>query len=261
MIVLKTDSEIEAMRAAGALSADILDKVEELIKPGISTLDIDLFVHDYTVKHGGIPAPLNYRGFPKSVCTSVNEVVCHGIPTSKQKLKDGDIINVDVTSIVDGYHGDTSRMYYVGSKISPVAKKLTECARSCLFRGIKVVKPGARVGDIGHAIQSYAEACGFSVVREFVGHGIGRTFHEDPQIAHYGQPGKGAMLVEGMVFTIEPMVNEGHWKTKILKDGWTAITIDGGLSAQWEHTIAIKSSGEVVILTESSKEIASRPVV
>ena len=261
MIVLKTDSEIDAMRAAGALSAEILDKVEDLIKPGITTLDIDVFVHEYTIRNGGIPAPLNYRGFPKSVCTSINEVVCHGIPSSKVKLKEGDIINVDVTSIIDGYFGDTSRMYFVGSNILPVARKLTEVARSCLFRGIKQVKPGARVGDIGHAIQSYAEKQGFSVVREFVGHGIGRTFHEDPQIAHYGQPGKGAKLVEGMVFTIEPMVNQGHWKTKVLKDGWTAITIDGGLSAQWEHTLAIKSTGEVVILTESAKEISTRPVV
>lgn len=261
MIVLKTDSEIDAMRAAGALSAEILDQVEEMIRPGISTLDIDIFVHDYTVKHGGVPAPLNYRGFPKSVCTSVNEVVCHGIPSAKQKLKDGDIINVDVTSIVDGYHGDTSRMYYVGTKVPPVAKRLTECARTCLFRGIKAVRPGARVGDIGHAIQGYAESMGFSVVREFVGHGIGRTFHEDPQISHVGQAGKGAKLVEGMVFTIEPMINQGHWKTKVLKDGWTAITIDGGLSAQWEHTVGIKSTGEVVILTESEREIATRPQV
>lgn len=249
------------MRAAGALSAEILDQVEELIRPGITTLDIDLFVHDYTIKRGGTPAPLNYRGFPKSVCTSVNEVVCHGIPSSKQKLKDGDIINVDVTSIVDGYHGDTSRMYYVGTKVPPVAKRLVDCARTCLFRGIKAVQPGARVGDIGYAIQSYAESLGFSVVREFVGHGIGRTFHEDPQISHVGQQGKGAKLVEGMVFTIEPMINQGHWKTKVLKDGWTAITIDGGLSAQWEHTIGIKSTGEVVILTESEREIASRPKV
>lgn len=261
MIVLKTDWEIDAMRAAGALSATILDQVGDLIRPGITTLDIDAFVHEYTIKNGGIPAPLNYRGFPKSVCTSVNEVVCHGIPSSKQKLKEGDIINVDVTSIVDGYYGDTSRMYYVGSKISPVAKRITECAHACLFRGIAQVKPGARVGDIGHAIQTYAEGMGFSVVREFVGHGIGRTFHEDPQIAHVGQPGKGPKLVEGMVFTIEPMINQGHWKTKILKDGWTAITIDGGLSAQWEHTIGIKSTGEVVILTESEREIAARPQI
>ena len=261
MIVLKSDSEIAAMRAAGQLSANLLDHIEQYVKPGISTLELNDIAHDYTLKHGGIPAPLNYRGFPKSICTSVNEVVCHGIPNAKQKLRDGDIINIDVTSIVDGFYGDTSRMYFVGNNVSPIAKKISECARVSLLKGIAVVRDGARTGDIGAAIQSYAEALGFSVVREFVGHGIGRTFHEDPQILHYGQKGKGTRLGPGMVFTIEPMINQGHWKTKVLRDGWTAVTVDGGLSAQWEHTIAIKSDGEVIILTESEKEIASRPKI
>lgn len=261
MIVLKSDAEIDAMRAAGALSAAILDMIGEHVKPGVSTLEINDIVHEYTIKHGGIPAPLNYKGFPKSVCTSVNDVVCHGIPNAKQKLKDGDIINIDVTSIVDGYHGDTSRMYYVGKNIAPLARKLTENAHECLFLGIKAVKVGARIGDIGAAIQGHAEKQGFSVVKEFVGHGIGKTFHEDPQIAHYGLAGKGARLQAGMVFTIEPMINQGHWRTKMWRDGWTAVTVDGGLSAQWEHTIGLKSTGELVILTESALEKASRPRV
>ena len=261
MIVLKSDAEIVAMRAAGRLSADLLDYIEDFVKPGISTLELDELAHAYTIKHGGIPAPLNYKGFPKSICTSVNEVVCHGIPNAKQKLKDGDIINIDVTSIVDGFFGDTSRMFYVGKNIAPLARRLSECAQVSLLRGIAAVRDGARTGDIGASIQTYAESQGFSVVREFVGHGIGRTFHEDPQILHYGQKGKGTSLGPGMVFTIEPMINQGHWKTKVLRDGWTAVTIDGSLSAQWEHTIAIKSDGEVVILTESEREIAARPKI
>jgi len=261
VIRLKSDAEIDAMRAAGTLSARILDMIGEYARPGVTTQEINEVVHDFTIKNGGTPAPLNYKGFPKSVCTSVNEVVCHGIPSPKVKLKDGDIINIDVTSIVDGYHGDTSRMYYVGAGVSPLARKLTECARVCLLKGIRAVHDGARVGDIGAVISEHAEAQGFSIVREFVGHGIGRVFHEDPQIPHFGAAGKGPRLTAGMVFTIEPMVNEGHWKTKVLRDGWTAVTVDGGLSAQWEHTIGIKSTGEIVILTESEMEIASRPQI
>jgi methionyl aminopeptidase len=261
VIVLKSDAEIMAMRAAGQLSANLLDYLEPYVKAGITTLELNDIAHEYTIKHGGIPAPLNYKGFPKSICTSVNEVVCHGIPNAKQKLRDGDIINIDVTSIVDGFYGDTSRMFYVGKSVSAAARKLSECAQVSLFKGIAAVQDGSRTGDIGAAIQQYAESQGFSVVREFVGHGIGRTFHEDPQILHYGQKGKGTRLGPGMVFTIEPMINQGHWKTKVLRDGWTAVTVDGGLSAQWEHTIAITSSGEVVILTESDREIASRPKI
>lgn len=260
MIVLKTDAEIDAMRAAGAVSAKILDEVGDILKPGLNTQAINEFVHERTLAMGAVPAPLNYKGFPKSVCTSINDVVCHGIPSTKQKLKEGDIINIDVTSIVDNYHGDTSRMYVVG-KTTPKAEKLIRVAHECLFLGIAEVSDGARVGDIGAVIQEHAERHGYGVVREFVGHGIGTKFHEDPQIPHYGSRGRGTRLKPGMVFTIEPMVNEGHWKTKVLKDGWTAITLDGGLSAQWEHTIAMKSDGSLVILTESDKEIAARPKI
>lgn len=258
MVILKSDAEIDAMRAAGALSARILDLVEEVVRAGVSTQEINDFVHDLTVSNGGIPAPLNYRGFPKSVCTSVNEVVCHGIPNPKHKLKDGDIVNIDVTTIVDGYHGDTSRMYMVGSVPEP-ARRLSEVARECLFLGIAAVRPGCRVGDVGATIQHHAERHGFSVVREFVGHGIGKVFHEDPQIPHYGEAGKGPRLVPGMTFTIEPMINQGTWRTRVLKDRWTAVTADGLLSAQWEHTLGIKSDGQVVILTESDRERATRP--
>lgn len=260
LIVLKSDLEIDAMRAAGALSAMILDVIGQHVIPGATTLELNDIAHELTIKNGGIPAPLNYKGFPKSICTSINHVVCHGIPSSKHKLKDGDIINIDVTSIVDGFFGDTSRMYLVGHNVSPKARLLSRCAQECLLKGIGVVGDGVRVGDIGAAIQNHAESAGFSVVREFVGHGIGRTFHEDPQILHYGQKGKGLRLTKGMVFTIEPMINEGHWKTKVLSDGWTAVTLDGSLSAQWEHTIAIRSDGRVEILTESALEIGTRPI-
>lgn len=249
MIVLKTDEEIEAMRPAGALAFELLDIAEKMIKPGISTLDINNVLHEHTLQQGAISAPLNYRGFPKSICTSVNEVVCHGIPNKNHVLREGDIINVDVTPIVNGFHGDSSRTFYVGKKISDQAIKLTECAKKCLELGIEAVKDGCRVGDIGHAIQSYAESLNFGVVRDFVGHGIGKIFHEDPQIPHYGSPGRGQRLTKGMVFTIEPMINEQNWKCKILKDGWTAVTTDGKLSAQFEHTIAIKSDGSIIILT------------
>jgi methionyl aminopeptidase len=202
-----------------------------------------------TLSKGGTSAPLNYRGFPKSVCTSVNEVVCHGIPSDKQILKDGDIINVDVTPIVNGYHGDSSRTFLVGTGVSENARRLVEAAEKALALGIEVVADGARIGDIGANIQTYVESIGFSVVRDFVGHGIGKIFHEEPQIPHYGIRGKGLRLSKGMVFTIEPMINEGLWGTRILKDKWTAVTIDGKLSAQFEHTIAIRSNGKVEILT------------
>jgi len=260
MIVLKSDKEIEDMKEAGAFAAELLDRVGEMIKPGITTQDINEFIHDTTAERGGISAPLNYHGFPKSVCTSVNEVVCHGIPNKKHKLKDGDIINVDVTPIINGYHGDSSRMYFVGNT-RPEMKRLVECARECLFLGIKQVKDGARIGDIGAVIQEHAEKNNYGVVKEFVGHGIGKVFHEDPQVPHYGLKGRGPRITPGMVFTIEPMLNEGHWKTKTLKDGWTAVTVDGKWSAQWEHTLAVKSNGELVILTESELEISTRPQV
>lgn len=248
MIILKTDEEIDAMKPAGLLAWELLEKVETLIKPGITTEEINTFIHEYTISKGAIPAPLNYHGFPKSVCTSINEVICHGIPSPKVKLKEGDIINVDVTPIVNGYHGDSSRTYYVGH-VSDKAKRLTECARKCLELGIQAVHDGVRLGDVGYAIQNYAESQGYSVVREFVGHGIGKIFHEDPQIPHYGKKGKGPRLTAGMTFTIEPMINEGVWEADVLKDGWTAVTADKKLSAQFEHTIAIRSNGKVEILT------------
>jgi methionyl aminopeptidase len=222
--------------------------IEEHVKPGITTLELNDICHEYTVSRGAISAPLNYKGYPKSICTSVNDVVCHGIPSSKTRLKDGDIINIDVTPIVDGYHGDASRTYLVGN-CSEKTKKLVRVTKECLDHAIAVVRPGARVGDIGAAIQKHAHAHGFSVVRDFVGHGIGKNFHEDPQIFHYGEAGRGVRLEAGMVFTIEPMINEGDWRTKVKKDGWTAVTLDGSLSAQFEHTLAIRSDGQVEILT------------
>jgi methionyl aminopeptidase len=250
VIILKTDLEIDAMRAAGHLAFELLEALETFVVPGISTLDINDFVHAYTLRKGAISAPLGYRGFPKSVCTSLNEVVCHGIPNKRHILKDGDIINVDVTPILNGYHGDSSRTYLVGKGVSPNARKLVDCARECLRLGIAEVFDGCRVGSIGHAIQTYAEGLGFSVVREFIGHGIGKTFHEDPEIPHYGQRDRGPRLTKGMVFTIEPMINEGAWPCKILPDKWTAVTADNKLSAQFEHTLAIRSDGRVEVLTD-----------
>ncbi|PSO63859.1 MAG: type I methionyl aminopeptidase, partial [Cyanobacteria bacterium QS_8_48_54] len=234
-ITLLSSREIEKMRQAGSLAAALLDHLEPMIKPGVSTLELDNEAERWTQAHGATSAPLGYHGFPKSICTSVNEVVCHGIPNGKQILKDGDIMNIDVTPILDGYHGDTSRTFLVGTP-SARAKKLVEVTEECLMKGIAAVKPGGRIGDIGAAIQEYAEANGFSVVRDFVGHGINRVFHTAPQIPHYGKQGKGKRLRSGMVFTIEPMINEGTWEAQMLDDGWTAITKDGKLSAQFEHT-------------------------
>jgi methionyl aminopeptidase len=248
VIYLKSDQEIDVMKKSGRLAAELLDMIEAHVKPGVTTLELNDICHEYTVSRGAIPAPLNYKGYPKSICTSVNDVVCHGIPSSKTRLKDGDIINIDVTPIVDGYHGDASRTYLVGN-CSEKTKKLVRVTKECLDHAIAVVRPGARVGDIGAAIQKHAHANGFSVVRDFVGHGIGKNFHEDPQIFHYGEAGRGVRLEAGMVFTIEPMINEGDWRTKVKKDGWTAVTLDGSLSAQFEHTLAIRSDGRVEILT------------
>jgi methionyl aminopeptidase len=251
-IVLLSKREIEKMREAGQMAARLLDYLKPMVKPGVSTLDLNDAAEEWTQKHNAQSAPLGYPAgsdnpFPKSICTSVNEVVCHGIPNAKQILKDGDIINIDVTPIVDGYHGDTSRMFLVGEP-SPLARKLVEVTEECLRRGIAAAKPGGRIGDIGAAIQEYAEASGFSVVRDFVGHGVSRTFHTAPQVPHYGVRGKGKKLRSGMVFTIEPMINEGTWEVEVLSDGWTAVTKDRKLSAQFEHTIAITEVG-VDILT------------
>lgn len=246
-LTLLSPREIDKMREAGKLAAELLEYLGSMVKPGVSTLEIDQEAEKWTKKHGAISAPLGYHGYPKSICTSVNEVICHGIPNPKQILQDGDIINIDVTPILDGYHGDTSKTFFVGTP-SPQAKKLVEVTEECLYRGIAAVEAGGRVGDIGAAIQEYAEAAGFSVVRDFVGHGIHRIFHTEPQIPHYGTRGKGKRLRTGMVFTIEPMINQGTWEAKVLKDGWTAVTKDGRLSAQFEHTIAITKEG-VEILT------------
>jgi methionyl aminopeptidase len=249
-ITLLSRRELEAMRQAGRVAAELLDHLGQIVKPGISTQDLNDAAERWTKKRGLKNAPLGYGSppFPKSICTSVNEVICHGIPNAKHILKDGDIINIDVTPIVQGYHGDTSRTFFVGTP-SPTAKKLVEVTEECLYRGIAAVKPGARIGDIGAAIQEYAEGQGFSVVRDFVGHGVNRVFHAPPQIPHYGTKGKGKRLRSGMVFTIEPMINEGTWKHDLLSDGWTALTQDRKLSAQFEHTIAVTVDG-VEILTK-----------
>ena len=249
-ICFKSDAEIEAIRTSGQLAAATLSKVAEHVRVGVNTLTLNDICHQFIIDHGAIPAPLNYRGFPKSICTSVNEVICHGIPNAEQKLQMGDIINIDVTTIVDGFHGDCSRTFIVGSSANSEARRVVQCAYDCLYRGIKAVQAGGHVGDIGAAIVNCADDYGFSVVREFVGHGIGRDFHEGPQIPHFGNIGKGVELQRGMVFTIEPMINVGTWKSKILDDKWTAVTRDGKLSAQFEHTVAITSNGQVEILTE-----------
>ncbi len=240
-IQLKSDADIKGIRKAGRLVLDTLDLVESKIRSGMKTDDINVIVHEFTIKNGAQPAPLNYRGFPKSVCVSINEVVCHGIPGNRI-LEDGDIVNVDVTSILDGYYADANKTFFVGMP-GPDARKIVAVARQCLKRGIAEVKPGNTVGDIGWAIQSYAEGQGCSVVRDFVGHGVGLEFHESPQIPHFGQKGQGIRLIPGMVFTIEPMINLGNSDLKILEDNWTAVTRDGSLSAQFEQTLWVTDSG------------------
>ncbi len=253
-VQIKTPEEIEKMRVAGRLAAEVLEMIEPLVKPGMTTNEIDAICHDYIVNvQKAIPAPLNYHGFPKSVCTSVNHQICHGIPSDK-KLKNGDIVNIDVTVIKDGYHGDTSLMVCVGQP-SVLARRLVDAAREAMIRGIRAVRPGARLGDIGHAIQSYAEAQRFSVVREYCGHGIGKGFHEEPQVLHYGKPGTGLELKPGMTFTIEPMINAGKRHTRLLKDGWTVVTKDHSLSAQWEHTILVTEDGYEVLTLRQGEEI------
>lgn len=247
MITIKTPLEIDLMRKSGRLAAETLNYLEKLLKPGMSTLEINNLCHEYIIAHGAIPAPLNYKGFPKSVCTSINQVVCHGIPSDKDKIKDGDILNVDVTTILNGYFGDTNKTFLIGN-VKPEIKKLVLITQECLTRAIAEVKPGARLGDIGAAIQEHAEKNGYSVVRDFCGHGIGKNFHEDPQILHFGKRGTGMVIKEGMTFTIEPMINLGTYKCKVLPDGWTAVTLDGKASAQFEHTLAVTKDG-VEILT------------
>lgn len=255
MISIKTPDEITKMRVAGKLAADVLTMIKPFVVAGVTTDQLNSICHDYIVhEQKAIPAPLNYRGFPKSICTSVNHVVCHGIPGDK-RLKDGDIINVDVTVIKDGYHGDTSKMFFVGAP-GVLAKRLTMVTQECLYRGIAQVRPGAKLGDIGYAIEQHAQKHGFSVVRDYCGHGIGRVFHEDPQVLHYGKSGTGATLQAGMTFTIEPMINAGKYPVKLLPDGWTVVTKDHSLSAQWEHTLLVTDDG-VEVLTKREEEVFS----
>jgi methionyl aminopeptidase len=256
-VTIKTPEEIDKMRVAGRLAADVLQMIAGHVQPGVTTEELDRLCHDYIVEEQkAIPAPLNYRGFPKSICTSVNHQVCHGIPGAK-RLKNGDIVNIDVTVIKDGFHGDTSKMFLVGDP-SKQARRLVDITYECMRIGIEMVRPGMRLGDIGHAIQAHAEARNYSIVREFCGHGIGRQFHEDPQVLHYGTPGTGLELAEGMTFTIEPMVNAGKRHVKILGDNWTVVTKDHKLSAQWEHTILVTADG-FDVLTQRPEEAPFQP--
>jgi methionyl aminopeptidase len=251
-INIHSAEEAAGMRKAGKLAAEVLDMIGEHVQAGVATNTLNDICHKYIIDKGAIPAPLNYRGFPKSICTSVNHVVCHGIP-GEQKLKDGDIVNIDVTVIVDGWHGDTSRMYWVGNKIPIKAQRLTQVTYDCMMFGIEQVKPGATVGDIGAVIQEHAEKSGYSVVRDYCGHGIGKIFHTAPNVVHYGRRGTGATLQEGMFFTVEPMINVGKADTILSKaDGWTVTTRDKSLSAQFEHTIAVTKNG-FEIFTASPK--------
>jgi len=245
-VTIKTPAEIEKMQIAGRLAGEVLRMIRPHVVPGVTTEELDRICYDYIVnEQQAIPAPLNYRGFPKSICTSVNHVVCHGIPSNKV-LRKGDMVNIDITVIKDGFHGDTSKMFFVGEP-SVAALRLARISHECMVKGISMVKPGVRLGDIGQAIQEHAEANNCSIVREYCGHGIGREFHEDPQVLHYGRNGTGMMLETGMTFTIEPMVNAGKRHTKLLPDGWTVVTKDHSLSAQWEHTILVTRTGHEVL--------------
>ena len=254
-VIIKTQAEIEKMRQAGRLAAEVLEMIDPHVVPGITTDELDRICHDHIVNvQGAIPAPLNYRGFPKSICTSVNHQVCHGIPGPK-KLKNGDLVNIDITVIKDGFHGDTSRIFFVGDA-SVLARRLARVTLEALWIGIEQVKPGTFLGDIGHRIQRHVESHNYSVVREYCGHGIGKEFHEEPQILHYGEPGTGVQLQPGMCFTIEPMVNAGKRQVKLLSDQWTVVTRDHSLSAQWEHTLLVTDSGyEVLTLRENEKRV------
>lgn len=246
-ISLKTPKQIEQLRVAGKLAAEVLDMIGEYVVPGVSTEELDRRCFEYiTKKQKAIPANVGYHGFPKTLCTSVNSVVCHGIPTEAEILKDGDIVNIDVTVIKDGWHGDTSKMYFVGTP-APEASRLVAVTFEAMMAGINVVRPGARLGDVGHAIQAVAEKAGFTIVREYCGHGIGKVYHEDPQVLHYGRMHTGLLLKKGMTFTIEPMVNAGAEDVDSLDDGWTVVTKDGSLSAQWEHMIAVTDNGAEIL--------------
>ena len=254
-IPILDDVAIDKMKTAGKLAADVLVMLDEHVKTGVSTGVLDDIAHQYILDLGAIPAPLNYNGFPKSICTSINHVVCHGIPDHERLLKEGDIINIDITVIKDGYYGDTSKMWIVGQG-SVMAQRLCQVAQKALYAGMKVVKNGAHLGDIGAAIQAVVEPERFSIVREFCGHGIGQTFHAEPQVLHYGKAGTGIELKTGMAFTIEPMINQGVWQTKIMKDGWTAITKDRKLSAQWEHTLIVTDNGCLVTTARPDEDLS-----
>ncbi len=256
MISIKSAREIELMKNTCALAASTLEYIESFIKPGVSTEELNKLCHDYILKNGAYPSPLNYHGFPKSVCTSLNEVICHGIPSKKDVLKDGDILNIDVTTYLQKFHGDTNKTFFVGS-VNPEIQKLVEVTYKCMREGIKQVKPGARIGDIGAVIQEMAHDHGYGVVEEYCGHGIGREFHEEPQIVHVGKKGTGPEMKPGMTFTIEPMINLGRRHSRLLKDGWTVVTQDGKVSAQFEHTILVKEDGNGhEILTLRKEETA-----
>jgi methionyl aminopeptidase len=255
-IKIHAPEDFAGMRKAGRLAAEVLDMLVPLVKAGVTTEQLDKICHDYIVSHGAIPAPLGYRGFPKSICTSINHVVCHGIPGDKV-LVDGDVLNIDITVILDGWYGDTSRMFYVGAP-KLLARRLSDLTYEAMMRGIAAVRPGATLGDIGHAIQSLAEANRFSVVRDFTGHGLGRVFHDAPSILHYGVAGSGPVLRPGMFFTVEPMINAGRFEVKILGDGWTAVTKDRSLSAQFEHSVGVTEAG-VEIFTLSPKGLHKPP--
>jgi len=253
-VTIKTAEEIEKMRVAGRLAAQVLEMIEPHVQIGVTTNELDAICHKYIVEEqDAIPAPLNYHGFPKSICTSLNHQVCHGIPSEK-KLKKGDIMNIDITVIKNGYHGDTSQMFTVG-EASTLAKRLINTSRDCMMMGIALVKPGAKLGDIGHIIQQHAEKNHFSVVREYCGHGIGKEFHEAPQVLHYGEHGTGMVLKEGMTFTIEPMINAGKKGVKLLPDDWTVVTHDHKLSAQWEHTILVTADGHEILTLREGEEV------
>ncbi len=252
VVIIHNEKDFECMRKAGKLACQVLDYITPYVQKGISTSELDQLCHDFILSNNAIPAPLNYKGFPKSICTSVNHVVCHGIP-GKKTLKDGDIINIDITVILNGYHGDTSRMFFIG-KENIKSKKLVEATFNSMWEGIKKVKPGNTLGDIGAAIQKHAETNGYSVVRDFCGHGIGKNFHCAPNVLHYGKEGNGMALQEGMIFTIEPMINLGKKEIKILDDGWTAVTRDKKISAQYEHTIGVTNNGyEVFTISEEER--------
>ena len=255
-IEIKDSEAIEKMRTVGALAAEQLEMIEQYIQPGVSTGELDRICHEYTIeKQDSIPAPLNYRGFPKSICTSVNHVVCHGIPSDDKILKNGDIVNVDVTLIKDEYHGDTSKTFIVG-KGNVMAERLTKTCQECLYLGIQAVKPGGHLGDIGQAIQTLADKSRFSIVKEYCGHGIGKVFHDEPQVLHYGKKGTGPELKPGMVFTIEPMINAGKAAVKLLPDQWTVVTKDHKLTAQWEHTILVTETGYEILTLRTDDTIA-----